>query len=87
MAWRLEILPDAQRDLLRLDPQVRRRILKKLVWFRDNFDTLVPEPLTGGLAGFFRLRVGDYRVIYDIERTRPTLVVHQVGHRRKIYGR
>lgn len=87
MPWQLEILPDAERDLLRLDPPVRRRILSKLVWFRENFDTLVPENLSVPLRGFYRLRVGDYRVVYDIERDSGTLVVHAVGHRREIYER
>jgi mRNA interferase RelE/StbE len=43
------------------------------------------ETLTGELAGFHKLRVGDYRVIYLILHDEQTLVVNAVGHRREIY--
>jgi mRNA interferase RelE/StbE len=41
--------------------------------------------LSGGLAGFYRLRVGDLRVIYEILDREQTLIVHAIGHRRDIY--
>lgn len=37
------------------------------------------------LAGFYKLRVGDYRVIYEILHEEQMIVIHEVGHRREIY--
>jgi mRNA interferase RelE/StbE len=51
----------------------------------ENLDDLKPEGLTGELAGFYKLRVGDYRVIYEILRVEQIIVVHLIGHRREIY--
>ncbi len=42
-----------------IDKQVGRRILKKLNWFSENFETVVPEPLSGEFKGAYKLRVGD----------------------------
>ena len=70
-------------DLERLDRQVRRRILRKLEWFAENFTRVVPEPLGGEFKGVYKLRVGTWRVIYTIEG--DTIVIQSVGHRREIY--
>ena len=70
-------------DLERLDRQVRRRILRKLEWFAENFTRVVPEPLGGEFKGVYELRVGSWRVIYTIEGN--TIVIQGAGHRREIY--
>ena len=41
--------------------------------------------LSGPLAGFFRYRVGDYRVIYQIDDARQTVYVYKIAHRRDAY--
>ena len=43
--------------------------------------------MTGPLAGMFRLRVGDYRVIVDIQDERCVILALDVGHRSVVYGR
>ena len=43
--------------------------------------------LTGDLAGLHKLRVGDYRVVYEVLHSEQTIIVHLVGHRRDIYRR
>jgi len=45
------------------------------------------EALTGELAGLYKLRVGDYRVIYEVLWEEETIVIHAIGHRREIYRR
>lgn len=65
---------------------VRERILRKINWLALNLDVAVtPESLKGDLADFFKLRVGDYRVIYDRDAESRTIVVIRIGHRREIY--
>jgi len=83
--FRIEFLPEALEDLKRLDRAVLQRVFKKLRWLSENFDSLQPEGLSGPLAGLLKLRVGDYRVVYEAERTGKRLTVHLVGHRRDIY--
>jgi mRNA interferase RelE/StbE len=83
--FRLEFLPEALEDLKRLDRAVVHRVFKKLRWLSENFDSLQPEGLSGPLAGLLKLRVGDYRVLYEAERAGKRLTVHLVGHRRDIY--
>ena len=81
----IRILDAATRELARLDKREARRIVQRLRWLARNVDSVTPEALTGELAGLCKLRVGDYRVIYEILRNEPTLLVHAIGHRRDIY--
>jgi mRNA interferase RelE/StbE len=72
--------PAAARQLLRLSPQVRERISKKLDVFAATGQGDVKK--LKGQTGV-RLRIGDWRVIYYEEA--GTIVVVAVGHRREIY--
>ena len=77
----------AARELQKLDAPTARRILARLRWLAANFDILRPEALTGDMAGLFKFRVGDYRVIYEALTEDRVLVVHIIGHRREVYRR
>ena len=44
---------------------------------------MTPESLTGGFKGTFKLRIGDWRVVYTIEG--ETLIIQFIGHRKEIY--
>ena len=55
---RIEWTEEAVRDLKIFEKQVGRRILKKLSWFSENFETIVPEPLSGEFKETYKLRVG-----------------------------
>lgn len=81
----VKILDAAARDLSKLDRPVASRIVKRLRWLADRMDQVDPEPLHGSLSGFFKLRVGDHRVVYELPAGESTIVVHAVGHRSKIY--
>jgi len=63
MSYSVEFEPSAINDLDALDKAVRDRIIKKINWLANNFDQILPQALTGNLAGFFKLRMGDYRVL------------------------
>ncbi|MFB2972342.1 type II toxin-antitoxin system RelE/ParE family toxin [Aerosakkonema sp. BLCC-F183] len=64
---------------------MRERIDKKINWLAENFEEITPMPLSANLAGFFKLRVGDYRVIYSFNDDLKVITIHQIGHRREIY--
>ena len=85
--YRVRILDAATRELERLDRLVGRRIVERINWLAANFETIRPEALTGDLAGFYKLRVGDYRVLYEILHNEQALVIHVISHRRDVYRR
>ncbi len=85
MSYRIHLLPEALKDLSRLDRSASRRVITKLKWWAENFESLTPEPLKGPLEGFYKLRVGNYRVICEIIFQEKLIIVHAVGHRRDIY--
>jgi mRNA interferase RelE/StbE len=85
VAFRARLLYAAVRDLAGLDKPIARRVAERIGWLASNLGTIRPEALSGSLAGFYKLRVGDFRVIYEILDAEQILLVHAVGHRRDIY--
>ena len=83
----VEFLPEAAEDLAQLDKAIAQRVLRKLRWLAENLDSLRPEPLSGSFLGLMKLRVGDYRIIYQVDHERNALTIYLVGHRREIYER
>jgi mRNA interferase RelE/StbE len=77
----------AKSDLARLDKPVATRIVKRIQWLGDHLDDTVPLPLTGPWQSFYKLRAGDYRVLYRLEHEREatTIVIEFVRHRREVY--
>jgi mRNA interferase RelE/StbE len=85
--YAIRLLDAATRELDDLDGSIRGRVIERLRWLSENLDSIKPEALTGDLAGLYKLRAGDYRVVYGILRQEQTIVVHLVGHRRAVYRR
>ena len=85
--WRVEFSENAEDDLAALDRPIRRRVIDGLEWLSNNFDNIVPIPLGGRWKEFFKFRVGDWRVVYEINSVEQTLIVHYIDHRSKIYKR
>ena len=86
-AWRFHITENAERDVARLDAPIRKRIKERLLWFQDHFEEVIPLPLGGSLTGFFKLRAGDWRIVYGIENDKSLVTIHAIDHRDKIYKR
>lgn len=76
---------EALADLEKLPKNVCQRIITKVNWLAQNFDQIAPQPLSNNLSGFFKLRVGDYRVIYEFDRAEESITVDRIGHRSEIY--
>ena len=85
--YHIHILETATQELAQLDKPIGRRIVERINWLAANLDTVKLEALTGDLAGFYKLRTGDYRVIYEILHEEKTIVIHAIGHRSEIYRR
>ena len=82
MAFSVFLHPKAAKALERIEESVRLRIVERLKELRDS-----PERVGKRLkfSDFWSVRVGDYRVIYEIERDKNRVIVLFVGHRRKVY--
>lgn len=82
--YRVEFTTAAAKEVRKLDPQLRRRILA-------GISDLEREPCPHGvrkLAGFdnaWRVRIGDYRVLYEVVDERVLVTVVRVAHRRDVY--
>jgi mRNA interferase RelE/StbE len=86
MNYLVEYEPEALADLEKLRKSVCQRIVNKINWLAENFDQITQQPLTADLSGFFKLRVGDYRVIYEFDSDERIIFIDRVGHRREIYN-
>lgn len=84
MNWTWEFTKQAEWDLKKLPKNVARRLVKKLDYFVGSGNPLeFSEPLVNADIGQYRFRVGDYRIIIDVER--EVVVVLTLGHRKEIY--
>ncbi len=83
--WEIFLTSETESDLEKLDTTVRKRILEKLKWFKKNFRQITPLPLTGEWKGFFKLVIGDWRVIYKINNTERLIMIYRIEHRSKVY--
>ena len=87
MAWTLEYARSARKSVEKLDPETRRRIREFL---ENRLATLddpraLGKPLKGPLATFWRYRVGDYRILCDVQDKRLVILVVAIGNRREVY--
>lgn len=84
MAYRIEFAPRAERQFKALDRSIQMRLSRRI-------DSLTGNPRPQGtkkLAGeedLYRLRVGNYRIIYQVQEKRLIVLVVSVGHRADVY--
>lgn len=86
MAYKIEFTPQAEEDLARLDKTVAQNISHKIDWLSHNIEPIIPAPLKGKLKGKFKLRVGDWRIIYSIEHASQAITIYAVRHRSEVYN-
>jgi mRNA-degrading endonuclease RelE of RelBE toxin-antitoxin system len=88
VAYQVVILPTAEADLAALDAEVRRRVLRRVVWLGEHAAEVIHHPLSNlpiDLAGLCRLRSGAWRILYWVYPDRELLKVYRVQHRREVY--
>jgi mRNA interferase RelE/StbE len=81
--YKIVLTPAAIRNLKSLPRDVLRRVDAKILSLGDN-----PRPQDKkliGRDGFLRVRVGDYRIVYQVTDDRLVVVVVRIGHRREVY--
>lgn len=83
--YSITIKRSAARELQRVPLSDRRRVTQAIDRLADG--PTAGSPLKGGLKGIRRLRVGDYRVLYEVKETALLVLVVRVAHRRNAYRR
>ena len=83
----VELTNAARKELRKLDPGIRAMIIR---WMRKNLEGCSNprahgKALTGDLSGLWHYRVGDYRLIADIQGDRLVILMLEIGHRGGIY--
>jgi mRNA interferase RelE/StbE len=88
VAWSIEYDKLVRKQVEKLDPQIQKRIHYFLYSRLANLDSprQSGEALHGSdLGKFWRYKVGDYRIICDIQDQRLVILVVEIGHRREVY--
>jgi mRNA interferase RelE/StbE len=87
LPWTIEFLPEAAKELKALDRTVARRIvgvLEERIAALDD-PLVLGAPLAGEWSGYWRWRVGDYRLVGRVEQARVVILIVRVAHRREAY--
>jgi len=74
----------AEKDIKKLDPSTKSQIGKNILKLQNN-PIEHSEKLTDPKIGTYRFRIGDYRVVFDIDGN--NVVILRIGHRKEIYRR
>ena len=83
MAYRVILKRPAEKELDALQANIRERITKRLLALEENPRPSGIKKLQGEES--YRLRVGDYRVLYSVDDQLKRVVILAVGHRREVY--
>ena len=86
MKYRIEFKRSAAKALKKIPKYDQKRIADRI----DSLSENLPDPATTKMKGdnpFHRIRVGDYRIIYEIHRDILLIVVLKIGHRKEVYRR
>ncbi len=85
-SYKVTFKPSVEKDLAKLSRELVARVFKRIDLLKEQpfpRETIKLE----GSEGLYRLRVGDYRIIYGIDSPQEQIVIHHVRHRREVYRR
>ena len=87
-AYSIEFVKSARKEFERLPVKIRERVTEALRLLAQNpYSELIKAKKMKGADDLFRIRLGDYRVIYEIRNERLIVVVVKIGNRREVYRR
>jgi mRNA interferase RelE/StbE len=88
LSWTIKVSSHAERYFKKLDKKLRQRLKKELLVLGDcenPLDHKDVKPLTGDLRGFYRLRIGGYRVIFSVVKEQKSIAVVNIVPRGDAY--
>lgn len=80
---KIDFVKSAEKELGKLDKRLSRRLLEKIQKLGDNPYGQDSQKLAGGKG--YRIRLGDYRIVYIIDKFNKLVTIIKIGHRREIY--
>lgn len=83
MRWRIVFARTAEKELAKLSSENQLRVARAIRSLEDNAFPATAKRLKGSEE--FRIRVGDYRVLYTVEHISRCLTISAIGHRRDVY--
>jgi mRNA interferase RelE/StbE len=88
LTWRIEFAKSAKKELKAIDHQAQRDIRNYLRTriATDKDPRRFGDPLSKNLSGLWKYRIGNYRIICDIQDNVLLVLVVRIGHRRLVYG-
>jgi mRNA interferase RelE/StbE len=86
VAYTILIVPEAQKQLDKLPNRFRRQLQQKMMRLVDDPVPPDAKALKGRqFEGLYRVRSGDYRIVYQVRHQEVTVVVVRIGDRKDIY--
>lgn len=86
MAWyRVTYAPFILDDLQKTDKSMAQRLLDKTKWLASNVANLRHDPLHQDLPGLIQYAVGDWRILYSIDREEHLVHIHRIATRKELY--
>ncbi len=84
MSYKVLLTKEAGKDIEKLDMAVKKQLYKKFVYFSELPDIkVVAKKLYNSGVGEYRLRVGNFRIIFDLDK--HSLIILRVQHRKDVY--
>ncbi len=83
--YSIEISRTAEKQLKKLNRDDQRRVVKAIVALADDPHPRGSRKLTG-CEDVFRIRVGQYRVLYSVSGKKLVIIILKIGHRKDVYG-
>jgi len=84
MAHEIFIEKKAEKDLRRLPKNYQNKIIQKILNLKDNPKPIEARKITSS-ENYYRIRVGDYRIIYEINYKEKRINIFRVRHRKEVY--
>ncbi len=85
MNYSVDFSREAVTSLSRLDKQTAQRVLDRIKWLSSHIEDVNHKALSGHLRGAFKLRVGDYRVVYELKHKAAVMTIRLIAHRSEVY--
>ena len=82
--FRIQFKRSAQKDLKKLEKALVQRILNSIELLSDDLTPRNSKKLKG-VENIYRIRVGKYRIVYEINQNRNTIIIYYIRHRDDVY--
>jgi mRNA interferase RelE/StbE len=86
LAFKIEFTNEAVLSIKKLSKDTKTDVKAKILWLAENSDIIIHKKLKGKYYDeMYKLRIGDYRIIYSLNKKDKQIFIELVGHRKSIY--